>query len=59
LAEIKNDIALRNCSVEWEDNRPDFYTHALEAENVTGLKLPGFEGNPLTPIATIPLPFTD
>lgn len=44
-----DDIALRNCSVEWGDNRPDYYTHALEAENVTGLKLTDFDGEAAHP----------
>ena len=39
------DVSLRNCSVSWGANPPDYYTHALEAEDVTGLDLTGFSGS--------------
>ncbi|MEY4386299.1 MAG: hypothetical protein RLY20_1582 [Verrucomicrobiota bacterium] len=38
------DVTLRNCRVSWGGNLPNYFTHALEAENVTGLKLTGFKG---------------
>lgn len=44
-----DNVALRNCSLEWGENRPDYYTHALEAENVTGLKMTGFKGEAAHP----------
>lgn len=42
-------IELKNCSVAWGQNRPDYFTHALEAEDVTGLKLTGFKGEAAHP----------
>jgi len=38
------DITLLNCRVSWGANLPDYFTHAFEAENVTGLKLARFKG---------------
>jgi hypothetical protein len=37
-------VRLKNCSVQWGDNKPVYYTHALEAHDVTGLDLKGFKG---------------
>ena len=42
-------MTLKNCSLEWGENRPEYYTHALEAENVSGLMLSGFEGEAAHP----------
>jgi polygalacturonase len=39
-----DNVQLKNCSVNWGRNLPDYFTHALEAEGVTGLKLTGFRG---------------
>jgi len=39
-----DNVALKHCSVKWGDKRPDYFTHALEAEGVTGLELTGFAG---------------
>jgi len=39
------NVSLRNCSVSWGANPPDYYTHALEAEDVAGLDLTGFSGS--------------
>lgn len=44
-----DNISLEHCSVEWGANRPEYYTHALEAEHITGLKLTGFEGEAAHP----------
>jgi polygalacturonase len=44
-----DDITLKNCSVIWGGNSPDYFTSALEAENVTGLRLTGFKGNAAHP----------
>lgn len=44
-----DNVRLKNCSMKWGENLPDYYTHALEAENVTGLKLSGFEGEAAHP----------
>ena len=43
------DVTLRDCSVRWGKNLPDYFTHALEAENVTGLKLTRFKGDAAHP----------
>jgi hypothetical protein len=39
-----DNVVLKHCSVKWGDKRPDYFTHALEAEAVTGLELTGFAG---------------
>jgi polygalacturonase len=38
------NITLKHCNFRWGGNRPDYFTHALEAENVTGLRLTDFDG---------------
>jgi polygalacturonase len=42
-------VTLRNCEVVWGDNRPGYYAHALEAENVTGLRVENFHGEAAHP----------
>ena len=37
-------VALRHCRVTWGQNPPDYYAHALEAQDVTGLEYPDFTG---------------
>ncbi len=37
-------VSLKNCSLEWGSNRPEYFTHAIEAEHVTGLSLTNFKG---------------
>jgi polygalacturonase len=44
-----DNVALRNCRLAWGPNRPDYFTHALEAEDVTGLEYPGFAGEAAHP----------
>lgn len=44
-----DNITLKNCRLAWGKNRPDYYTHALEAEDVTGLQHPGFVGEAAHP----------
>ena len=44
-----DNVTLKNCSVNWGGNRPDYFTSALEAENVTSLRLTGFRGNAAHP----------
>lgn len=39
-----DQIILNNCSVKWGSNLPEYYTHALEAEDVTGLEMNNFKG---------------
>jgi hypothetical protein len=44
-----DNIALRDCRVAWGQSRPDYFTHALEAEDVTALAHPGFVGEAAHP----------
>ncbi|MFH5885427.1 glycoside hydrolase family 28 protein [Halalkalibaculum sp. DA3122] len=44
-----DNISLNNCSIEWGENRAKYYTHALESEHVSGLKMTGFEGEAAHP----------
>jgi polygalacturonase len=37
-------VALRDCTVAWGDNVPAYFSHALLAEDVTGLVTPNFRG---------------
>ncbi|HVS51033.1 MAG TPA: glycosyl hydrolase family 28 protein [Opitutaceae bacterium] len=42
-------IALRRCRVAWGANRPEYFTHALEAHDVTELSHPDFAGEAAHP----------
>jgi Glycosyl hydrolases family 28 len=42
-------VTVRDSAVEWGKNRPDYFTHALEAERVTGLALTRFAGEAAHP----------
>jgi polygalacturonase len=44
-----DDVTLKNCSIAWGRNLPDYFSGALETENVTGLHLTGFKGNAAHP----------
>ena len=44
-----DNVVLKHCSVKWGDKRPDYFTHALEAEAMTGLELTGFAGEAAHP----------
>jgi polygalacturonase len=44
-----DNVVVKHCSVKWGDKRPDYFTHALEAEAVTGLELTGFAGEAAHP----------
>ena len=37
-------VSLRRCRVAWGEHRPEYFTHALEAHDVSGLAYPDFEG---------------
>ena len=39
-----DNVVLRRCQVAWGPNRPDYFTHALEAQDVSGLSYPDFRG---------------
>jgi hypothetical protein len=42
-------VVLKDCKLAWGANRPDYFTNALEAENVTGLALTRFNGEAAHP----------
>jgi hypothetical protein len=44
-----DNVVLKNCSVEWGAKRPDYFTHALEAQDVTKLQLTQFAGEAAHP----------
>jgi hypothetical protein len=44
-----DNVTLKNCSITWGPNLPDYFAGALEAESVTGLRLTGFMGNAAHP----------
>jgi polygalacturonase len=44
-----DDVTLKDCSITWGRNLPDYFSCALEAESVTGLRLTGFKGNAAHP----------
>lgn len=44
-----DNISFRNCEVAWGKNRPDYFTHALEIENATGVDHAGLKGEAAHP----------
>ena len=44
-----DNINLTGCSMHWGINIPDYFTHALEAHDVTGLKIEKFTGEAAHP----------
>ena len=42
--EIARGITVRNSSVAWGANRPDYFAYAIEAHNVQGLAVANFKG---------------
>ena len=44
-----DDIRLKDCRVAWGTNCPDYFTSALEAQDVTGLQRVGFSGQAAHP----------
>ncbi len=44
-----DQVALRRCRIAWGAHRPDYFTHALEAHDVTGLTYPDFVGQAAHP----------
>jgi hypothetical protein len=39
-----DNVELTNCNVAWGRNVPDYFTYAVETEDVTGLKMTNFSG---------------
>ena len=44
-----DNVLLQRCNIGWGTNRPDYFTHALEAHDVTALTHPGFTGEAAHP----------
>ena len=44
-----SNIQLRNCSVKWGNNRPDYFKHAISARNINQLKFFDFDGEAAFP----------
>lgn len=44
-----SNISIRNCSLQWGNNRPDYFAYALESGDVNGLKISGLEGQSAFP----------
>ncbi|HVU25020.1 MAG TPA: glycosyl hydrolase family 28 protein [Opitutus sp.] len=42
-------VTIRDCSVEWGEHRPDYYEHALDAQDCPELKIDGFSGEAAHP----------
>ncbi len=39
-------VTLRDCTVAWGPNSPDYFSYAVEAKDATGLKIEGLSGGP-------------
>jgi polygalacturonase len=46
---FSDQVVLKNCSVSWGDNLPDYFTNAVQAHDVTDLKIEGFKGEAAHP----------
>ena len=44
-----DQVLLKNCSVSWGKNIPDYFTNAIQAHDVTGLQIVGFKGKSAHP----------
>ena len=44
-----DNVVLKRCRVAWGENRPEYFTHALETDDVTGLEVSGFVGEAAHP----------
>jgi polygalacturonase len=44
-----DDISLHRCRIRWGENCPDYFSHALEAHDVSGLAYPDFVGESAHP----------
>lgn len=41
---FSDQVLLKDCTVSWGDNVPDYFTNAIKAHDVTDLKIEGFKG---------------
>jgi len=46
---FSDQVILKNCSISWGDNIPDYFTNAVKAHDVTNLKIEGFKGEAAHP----------
>ena len=46
---FSDQILLKDCSVSWGNNIPDYFTNAVQAHDVTGLQIEGFNGKAAHP----------
>jgi len=44
-----DQLVLHDCKVNWGENRPDYFTHALRAQDCANLSMPGFVGRAAHP----------
>jgi hypothetical protein len=44
-----DDVTLLDCAVTWGVNRPDYFTYAVEGEDVTNLRIENFKGEAAHP----------
>jgi polygalacturonase len=44
-----DNVVLDKCTVSWGENLPDYFTHALEAHNISKLDYSGFKGKAAHP----------
>ncbi len=44
-----SQVTIKASRIAWGNNRPDYFTHALESENTTGLDLSDFSGTAAHP----------
>ncbi|WP_159518089.1 glycoside hydrolase family 28 protein [Sunxiuqinia indica] len=44
-----DNVELLNCSMQWGENIPDNFTHAIEAHDVSNIQLKGFKGTAAHP----------
>jgi hypothetical protein len=44
-----DDVTLKDCSITWGGNLPDYFNSTLKSEKGTGLRLTGFKGNAAHP----------
>ena len=47
--EHADNVTLRDCTVTWGTNVPDYFSYAVEARDATGLKVEGLRGGPAHP----------
>ncbi len=46
---FSDQVTLKDCSINWGDNIPDYFTNAINAHDVTDLTIQGFKGEAAHP----------